>query len=46
MSAVPISFNANSQGATPRRWMVLAVLVCLQFMLILDASVVNVRATR
>jgi EmrB/QacA subfamily drug resistance transporter len=37
------SLRASSQrAADPRRWTALAVLVCLQFMLILDATVVNV----
>jgi EmrB/QacA subfamily drug resistance transporter len=31
-----------SNSPDPRRWKALAVLVCLQFMLVLDASVVNV----
>jgi EmrB/QacA subfamily drug resistance transporter len=42
MSVIPISSNANPRVADPRRWMALTVLVCLQFMLILDATVVNV----
>lgn len=38
-STNPVS---SSPEADPRRWMALIVLVCLQFMLILDATVVNV----
>jgi predicted MFS family arabinose efflux permease len=37
LSPAPIELPAD-----PRRWKALAVLACLQFMLILDASVVNV----
>jgi EmrB/QacA subfamily drug resistance transporter len=33
---------ARTTTADPRRWKVLAILACLQFMLILDATVVNV----
>lgn len=34
--------TAGASQPNPRRWMALLVLVCLQFMLILDATVVNV----
>jgi EmrB/QacA subfamily drug resistance transporter len=39
MSPSPVS---SPRAADPRRWIALAVLACLQFMLILDATVVNV----
>jgi MFS family permease len=42
MSVMQINSHSNPRVADPRRWMALTVLVCLQFMLILDATVVNV----
>lgn len=42
MSVITTSSVWTPRVAAPRRWTVLAVLACLQFMLILDASVVNV----
>jgi EmrB/QacA subfamily drug resistance transporter len=42
MSVTPPSPVAYLAAANPRRWKALAVLACLQFMLILDATVVNV----
>lgn len=40
--STPDSSVATGRSADPRRWKALAVLACLQFMLILDVSVVNV----
>jgi EmrB/QacA subfamily drug resistance transporter len=42
MSVVAMRPVLAERAADPRRWTALAVLACLQFMLILDASVVNV----
>lgn len=42
MSVLPLPQASTRQGADRRRWATLAVLACLQFMLILDATVVNV----
>src|SRR5262245_49885518 len=42
MSLVSLRAVPTQPAADPRRWKVLAVLACLQFMLILDATVVNV----
>jgi EmrB/QacA subfamily drug resistance transporter len=42
MSLVSLGAVPTQPAADPRRWKALAVLACLQFMLILDATVVNV----
>ncbi len=42
MSVIAISPVSTPRGGDGRRWKVLSVLACLQFMLILDATVVNV----
>ncbi|MBO0730290.1 MAG: MFS transporter [Acidimicrobiaceae bacterium] len=42
MSLVSLNAVSTAPAADPRRWRALAVLACLQFMLILDATVVNV----
>ena len=42
MSLMSLSAVSTRPTADPRRWKALAVLACLQFMLILDATVVNV----
>jgi EmrB/QacA subfamily drug resistance transporter len=42
MSVMPLGAAATQPAAYSRRWKALAVLACLQFMLILDATVVNV----
>ena len=42
MSLTSLSPVSTKAATDPRRWKALAVLACLQFMLILDATVVNV----
>ncbi|HEX4864514.1 MAG TPA: MFS transporter [Acidimicrobiales bacterium] len=42
MSLISLSPVSTQRAADPGRWKALAVLACLQFMLILDATVVNV----
>jgi EmrB/QacA subfamily drug resistance transporter len=46
MSSTPASFPPTDQVADPRRWKALAVLALIQFMLILDVTVVNVALPR
>ena len=42
MSATAVSTPAHAEGLDPRRWAALAVLAVAQFMVVLDASIVNV----
>jgi MFS family permease len=42
MSATAAHLHSDTSGLDPRRWKALAVLAAAQFMVVLDASIVNV----